>query len=144
MQPVAARQAYLQIPPRELFGADRVVLRAPLDATVLLLSHSSPEITAEIVEQTEVARRMKASLAEERARFMAHYRQFCYAFGDRPNPMVELSRARQRPGCLPGCSAMGSARRSLTPAPATSRPWATSCSGRPPRSLGSRPPLPTR
>ena len=95
VQPVAARQAYLQVPPDELFGPERVVLRAPLDATVLLLSHSSPEITAEFVEQTEVARRMKASLAEERARFMAHYRQFCYAFGDRPNPLVDSATATE-------------------------------------------------
>ncbi len=89
VRPMAERQAYLQVPPQELFGPERVVLRAPLDATVLLLSHSSPETTIELVDQAEVADRMTASLAEERARFLAHYRQFRYAIGDRPNPAVD-------------------------------------------------------
>jgi len=93
--PLAARQANLQVPPRDLFGADRVVLRAPLDAAVLLLSHSSPEITTEIVDQAVIARRMAASLAEERARFLAHHRQFLYAFGDRPSPAVDSAAATE-------------------------------------------------
>ena len=89
VRPMAERQAYLQVPPQELFGPERVVLRAPMDAAVLLLSHSSPETTIELIDQAEVADRMTASLAEERARFMAHYRQFRYAVGDRSNPAVD-------------------------------------------------------
>jgi thymidylate kinase len=95
VHPGASRQAYLQVPPRELFGADRVVLRAPLDASVLLLSHDSPGITSEVVEQAEIARRMGASLAEERERFLAHHRQFLYAFGDRPSPVVDSATTRE-------------------------------------------------
>jgi thymidylate kinase len=91
VRPMAERQAYLQVPPQELFGPERVALRAPLDATVLLLSHSSPETTIELVDQAEIADRMTASLAEERARFLAHYRQFRYAVGDRPNPAVDCA-----------------------------------------------------
>ncbi len=89
VRPMAERQAYLQVPPQELFGPERVVLRAPMDAAVLLLSHSSPDTTVELIDQAEVAERMTASLAEERARFLAHYRQFRYAVGDRPNPAVD-------------------------------------------------------
>ena len=95
VHPFAARQAYLQVPPQDLFGAHRVVLRAPLDATVLLLSHSSPEITTEIIDQSEVARRMAASLVEERARFLAHHRQFSYAFGDGPSPALDSAAASE-------------------------------------------------
>ncbi len=93
VHPLAARQANLRVPPRDLFGTDRLALRAPLDATVLLLSHSSPEITVELVEQAEVARRMAASLVEERARFLAHYRQFRFAFADRSSPALESAAA---------------------------------------------------
>ena len=93
VHPLAARQANLRVPPRDLFGTDRLALRAPLDATVLLLSHSSPEITVELVEQAEVARRMAASLVEERARFLAHYRQFRFAFAGRSSPVLESAAA---------------------------------------------------
>ena len=93
VHPLAARQANLRVPPRDLFGTDRLALRAPLDATVLLLSHSSPEITVELVEQAEVARRMAASLVEERARFLAHYRQFRFAFAGRSSPALESAAA---------------------------------------------------
>jgi hypothetical protein len=78
--PIVQRQAYLQVPPTELFGEDRVVLRARLDAVVLVLSHSSRDITSETIPGAEVAARMLASLAEERAAFMTDYRQYRFAF----------------------------------------------------------------
>ena len=99
VHPLAARQANLRVPPRDLFGTDRVALRAPLDATVLLLSHSSPEITVELVEQAEVARRMAASLVEERARFLAHYRQFRYRVRRTGRARRWSPPPRTRPGC---------------------------------------------
>ena len=50
VHPLAARQAYLQVPPRSCSARTGSCSAARLDAAVLLLSHSSPEITAEIVE----------------------------------------------------------------------------------------------
>jgi hypothetical protein len=39
---------------------------------------------------------MAASLAEERAAFLAHYRQFRFAFPDRPSEVVEGAAQRER------------------------------------------------
>jgi len=86
--PVIERQAYLQIAPEELFGADAVTLRGRLDAVVLVLSHDSPDIVVESAAPAEVSGRMAASLADERARFMADYRQFRYAFPEAASPVV--------------------------------------------------------
>lgn len=87
--PVLERQAYLQIPPAELFGADRLALRGSLDSVVLVVSHSSPDIIVGPAGPTELSGRMLASLADERAAFMAHYRQFRYAFPERSSPVVD-------------------------------------------------------
>jgi hypothetical protein len=87
--PALGRQAYLQVPPADLFGADGMVSSARLDAVVLVLSHESPDTVVHEVEQGEIARRMAASLAEERAPLMVHYRQFRYAFPDRSSPLLE-------------------------------------------------------
>ncbi len=87
--PVIERQAYLQIAPEELFGADAVTLRGNLDTVVLVLSHDSPEIVIESTKPSEVSGRMAASLAYERAQFMTHYRQFRYAFPAASNAVVE-------------------------------------------------------
>ncbi len=93
--PLVERQAFLQVPPTELFGAERVLLRAALESVVLVLSHSRPEITVEPAKGEEVAARMLASLAEERAAFMAHYRQYLFAFPDRANAVVETAASRE-------------------------------------------------
>ena len=87
--PALGRQTYLQVPPADLFGADGMVSSARLDAVVLVLSHESPDTVVHEVEQGEIARRMAASLAEERAPLMVHYRQFRYAFPDRSSPLLE-------------------------------------------------------
>jgi hypothetical protein len=87
--PALGRQAYLQVPPADLFGADGMVSSAPLDAVVLVLSHEGPETAVHEVQPGEIARRMAASLAEERAPLMVHYRQFQYAFPERPSPLLE-------------------------------------------------------
>ncbi|MBA3233914.1 MAG: hypothetical protein H0T17_08215 [Propionibacteriales bacterium] len=78
--PILDRQAYLQIPPEELFGPGAVALQGRLDVVVLVVSHESAETIAEAVGRSEVSGRMAASLADERAAFMDHYRQFQYAF----------------------------------------------------------------
>ncbi len=87
--PVLGRQAYLQVPPADLFGPDSIALHGELDAVVLVVSHDAPETVAEPVRHGEIARRMRASLEEERAPLMTHYRHFLYAFPDRANPIVE-------------------------------------------------------
>jgi hypothetical protein len=87
--PVITRQAYLQVPPEELFGAGAMQLQGPLDVVVLVLNHDSPEIVSQPVTPTEIAGRMAASLATERAQFMEHYEQFRYAFPDRVSDVVE-------------------------------------------------------
>lgn len=87
--PAVERQAYLQIPPAELFGAENVVLRGHLDSVVLVLSGSDDRIRTSAAGPTEVSGRMRASLADERAAFMAHYRQFRYAFPERSGTAVE-------------------------------------------------------
>lgn len=91
--PVIDRQAYLQIPPAELFGTASVTLRGHVDAVVLVMSHDSPETNVEPTTRSEVATRMAASLADERARFMAHYRQFRYAFPAANSAVVDAAEA---------------------------------------------------
>jgi hypothetical protein len=87
--PALGRQAYLQVPPADLFGADGIVASAPLDALVLVLSHEAPQTTVHEVLPGEIGRRMAASLADERAALMVHYRQFRFAFPDRSSPLLE-------------------------------------------------------
>ena len=87
--PMIGRQAYLQVPPAELFGEESIELHGSLDVVVLVLSHAAPDTVAQPVETGEIARRMRASLAEERATLMTHYRHFRYAFPDRTHPLVE-------------------------------------------------------
>ncbi len=88
-EPIVGRQAYLQVPPAELFGADRVSLQGRLDAVVLVMSHEEPGIVTRPVEPGEITQRMKASLEEERAPLVTHYRHFRYAFPDRANPVID-------------------------------------------------------
>ena len=87
--PALSRQAYLQVSPSDLFGGDAMSPSARLDAVVLVVSHEADETVVHAVEHGEIARRMAASLAEERAPMMVHYRQFRFAFPDRPSPLLE-------------------------------------------------------
>jgi hypothetical protein len=87
--PALARQAYLQVPPADLFGAAGMVTSARLDAVVLVMSSEAPDTVAHDTAPGEVSRRMAASLAEERAPLLVHHRQFRYAFPDRSSPLLE-------------------------------------------------------
>jgi hypothetical protein len=87
--PALGRQAYLQVAPADLFGDDGMVSSARLDAVVMVLSHEAPETVVHHAEPGEIARRMAASLDEERAPLMVHYRQFRYAFPDRPSALLD-------------------------------------------------------
>jgi hypothetical protein len=93
--PVLARQAYLQVPPRQLFPTAPVGRPGRLDAVVLMMSWESSSITAEPTEGREVSARMAASLEDERAALAAHYRQFRYAFPDRRNELIEQAPAME-------------------------------------------------
>lgn len=93
--PLARRQANLRVSPEVLFGPERVSPRGRLDSTVLVLSHAGAEFTEELAEPRELSGRMSASLAEERAAFMSHYRQFRFAFPHRRNPLVESAEERE-------------------------------------------------
>jgi hypothetical protein len=94
--PVVRRQAYVQLPPAELFGEDAVVLHGRLDHVLLVASSDSDQVTVEPVPGAAVAARMRASLEEERAPFLEAYRQFRFLFPDRPAPVVEEAAAIER------------------------------------------------
>lgn len=89
--PVLRRQVYVQVPPSELFGADRIRARAPLEKVVLVSLHDSPGVDLQRIEGAVAGRRMSASLQYEREPFMACYRQFRFAFPDLPSPVVEAA-----------------------------------------------------
>lgn len=93
--PLIGRQAFIQIPPGEMFGTERVALEGDLDTVVLVVSHSAPDITVTATGRTEVSGRMRASLAEERASLMAHYRQFQYAFPGRSSAAIDNAPATE-------------------------------------------------
>jgi hypothetical protein len=87
--PALSRQAYLQVSPADLFGASGMLTSARLDAVVLVLSSEASETVVLPTRPGEVSRRMAASLAEERAPLMVHYRQFRFAFPDRSCSLLE-------------------------------------------------------
>jgi hypothetical protein len=88
-EPILRRQSYLQVPPADLFGADKVALEGRLDAVVLVMSHEEPGIVIRPVDPGEITQRMKASLEDERAPLMTHYRHFRYAFPDRAGAVID-------------------------------------------------------
>lgn len=95
--PVLARQAYVQVPPTRLFDG-RVADEAAVDQ--VLLVHSRPGERTEVtpVDGTEVAARMRHSLAHERMPFTGLYQQYRFAFPDRVCALAE--RAEQVEGDL--------------------------------------------
>lgn len=94
--PIIGRQAFVQVPPVELFGEHAVALQGRLDQFLLLASHAGDEVTVEVADSQLIGRRMLASLEDERAPFMAAYRQFRFAFPDRTSPTVECAAELER------------------------------------------------
>lgn len=94
--PVVRRQAYVQVPPATLFGADAIALQGRLDHVVLVTSHDRAEIELRPIDGASVAARMRASLAEERNPFLQMYRQFRFLFPDRRSSVVEEAAALER------------------------------------------------
>ncbi|NJD30026.1 MAG: hypothetical protein FIA92_17240 [Chloroflexi bacterium] len=83
------RQVSVQVPPSRLFGPDRLVDVAPVDAVVLASSHESDEVRLDPADGREIGQRMLASLAHERRTLLDAYRQFRFAFPDRRNELIE-------------------------------------------------------
>jgi hypothetical protein len=94
--PVAARQAYLQVPPAVLFGSEKMALSARLDAVLLVASHEAPDVRVDPIDPAVIAHRMRASLVDERAPFMAYYRQYQYAFPGSASAVVERADDSER------------------------------------------------
>jgi len=92
-EPILARQLYVQVPPARLFDDHGTVASAQLDRLVFVTSHEPPKVSLTEVDPHEVARRMLASLQEEREPFMAYYRQFRFACPDLSSPIVEKAAA---------------------------------------------------
>ncbi len=93
--PVVGRQAFVQVPPVQLFGADGIADIGTLDTLLLLLSHDRDDISVQPMSASEVGGRMLASLEDERASFMACYREFRFAFPDRRSAAVEAAVDRE-------------------------------------------------
>lgn len=94
--PVVRRQVYVQVPPADLVGQDRLTLRGRLDRLVLASSHQDPSTRVDRVDGTLVADRMAASLTHERQPFMAAYRQFRFAFPGSSSRVVERAEGLER------------------------------------------------
>ena len=89
-----------RVPPRDLFGTDRLALRGPLDAVVLVLSHSPPgDRRRARRNRRRSRRRMAASLVEERARV--------------PGPLPPVPVRVPRAGRAPSWSRRGRGRATL-------------------------------
>jgi hypothetical protein len=96
VHPMVQRQAFLRIPPEELFSEGRMTLEGRLDAAVLMMSHESDRICVERADPEEISARMAASLAHERDQFLTHYLQFRFAFPTRRSSVVECAPERER------------------------------------------------
>jgi hypothetical protein len=87
--PVIRRQVSTRVPPSRLFGADRIHGPAAVDDVVLISSHDRPGVIIEDVEPGDVARRMAASLEQERHALLEAYRQYRFAFPGRASEAIE-------------------------------------------------------
>ena len=93
---VVARQAYVQVPPAELFGEGAVDLAGRLDLVLFSMSSTAGDIGIRAVEAAAVGRRMLVSLADERAAFLAHYRQFRFLRPDASSAVVETAQSLEK------------------------------------------------
>lgn len=96
IEAVARRQLDVQVPPERLFGRDRLVPEATLDAILFVAAHDDPAFTTRPVPAAEVAARLAASLQFERRDLLAVYQQFRFAFPDRRNARLEGAEATER------------------------------------------------
>lgn len=87
--PVLRRQAYVQVSPARLFGADALALHGRVDHVVFVISHDRDEVSIEPIAGASVAAHMLASLEEERGPLLAVYRQFRFLFPERRCAAIE-------------------------------------------------------
>jgi len=95
-RPLVDAQRWVQLPPREFFGAERCVESARPDVLFLLGSHEAPGIAVRPIDAQEVARRMVASLAFERADLVASYWKLRFAFPEARNRWLDGAEALER------------------------------------------------
>jgi len=93
VQPLLDRQRWVQIPPRETFGADRCVREGAPEKLFFVASHEAPEVVVRRADPLAIARRMVFSLAEERSDLLSLYRKFRFAFPGTRNVFLEESGA---------------------------------------------------
>jgi hypothetical protein len=86
----------VQLPPREFFGDERCAGSALPDVVFLMTSREAPKIAVRPIDPREVARRMVASLAFERADLVASYQKLRFAFPDARNRWLDGAEARER------------------------------------------------
>ena len=94
--PLLQRQAHVQVPPAQLFGAGAVALHGRLDHVVLVASHDRDDVTIEPIAGSDVADRMLASLEDERGPFLQLYRQFRFLFPGAEAPVVAAAAETER------------------------------------------------
>jgi hypothetical protein len=92
---LVGRQMYVDAAPERLFGGKAIDLSGRLDRLFLVTSWERPEIVARTIDPAEVAARMATSLRYERARLLAAYEQFRYAFPERVNRVLEAAPERE-------------------------------------------------
>jgi hypothetical protein len=94
--PVLRRQAYVQVPPARLFGADALALHGRVDQVLFVVSHDRADVSIEPISGASVAARMLASLEEERGPLLQVYRQFRFLFPGRRSAAIEEAAATER------------------------------------------------
>jgi len=95
--PPLRRQLNAQLNPGDVF-ARQGSFSGRLDKVFLMVSHDRPEIAVSSVEPSEVAGRMTASVAFERAPILAAWQAYQYAFPDRRSPFLDQIDSLQRAG----------------------------------------------
>jgi len=100
LAPILSRQAYVQLPPRFLFGEEKLALAGTPEKVFFMASHETPDIRVEPMSAEEIARRMVFSLQEERIDLIAAYHRFRFAFPDRRNELLENAEELQRAALL--------------------------------------------
>lgn len=96
VRPLLDHQRWVQIPPREVFGAERCIRTARPERLFFVASHEAPEVVLRPADPKHIARRMVFSLGEERADLLSCYRKFRFAFPDATNPLLDECEARER------------------------------------------------
>jgi hypothetical protein len=93
---VVKRQAFVQVPPAQLFGPDAVALHGRLDHVLLVQSHDHEDVTTERIDGATVASAMRPSLEDERRPLLELHRQFRFLFPDRRCPAVDDAAGAER------------------------------------------------